>query len=360
MLRDSICDLSRGPSVFISPFKRVSALAAATALIIVASTGVASADGRNDGEIKDDGITANAKATMTLDGPVKGGGGTAVSVSVPALCWWKKVDLDSNDVAALEQMFQLITGGFLFGGNDEFKQILEDQKKSDHPFEWYVRQDSESATEAQLKAAGCYDPSGPYKAMFLASILRPFEPGEEPEPLPDPKFMAEVAMEHIDINKPELNWNPKAQALGGGTLVNLPTWFWVNNADSAIGDANGEREVIARAGSGARQVTVTVTAKAGQLQIASPGGAASCSTDQARVHYSRSTAASSACILPFERASTGYPEGFPVIATVAWSASWTGTGPGVPGGVHTLDGITQRSETPIPVRESQATVRDVG
>jgi hypothetical protein len=74
--------------------------------------------------------------------------------------------------------------------------------------------------------------------------------------------MADVAMKNIDLAEPALSWNPRVDSLGGGTLVNLPTWFWVTNPGPAVGDVGGERSVTATAEAGNQQVSVTVTAKA--------------------------------------------------------------------------------------------------
>ena len=85
-----------------------------------------------------------------------------------------------------------------------------------------------------------------------------------------------------------------------------------------------------------------------------------CSVQQARTAYAPGTSQDSACILPFTRASNAYPDGFPVRASVLWTATWTGTGPGTDGAVHQLDDLPQASTTTVPVRESQAIVDRVG
>lgn len=325
--------------------------AAASAVGVAAVALPATADRGDNGGSTDDG-NLQAKATIRVSGSVKGGGGST-SVSAPAICWWEKAPFSTDGVEALSLIFAFIG---LPMDRAAIEKVLEDEKESGEKFDWYIRKASPTATKAQLEEAGCNDPSGPYQGLLIGSIIRPFEPGNPPEPIPDPAEMADVALKNIDLQAPTLTWNPKADSLGGGTLVNLPTWFWVTNPGPAIGDGNGERSVTATAEANGQQVSVTVTAKAGTLQIASPGGAATCSVDQARTVYSAGASEDSACTLPFGRASTRYENGFPVQATVAWTASWTGTGPGVPGGVQQLDGVVLNSTTNVPVREAQTIV----
>lgn len=304
------------------------------------------------GEAGTDEGSVNAKATITVTGDVASGSGGSVTVSAPAICWWEPVELSTDGVASIAALFAFFGLPFDAAAIDK---IVEDEE-SGVELSWYGREIREGATEAQIDAAGCNDFSGPYQGLLIGYIIRPFEPGNPPEPLPDPEEMADVAFKSIDLAEPELNWNPKAQALGGGTLVNLPTWFWVTNPEAAIGGGDAERSVTATAAAGESQVSVTVTAKAGSMQIASPGGAASCSTEQALTAYASGVSDSSACTVTFERSSGAYDGGFPVRATVGWTASWTGTGPGVPAGEQALDGIVLSSTSNVPVRESQATV----
>lgn len=331
------------------------AVVAVAALISLALTSPASA-GRGDGSGGSTGDgSVGATAQINVTGDVKGGGGT-VQASAPAICWWEPIELSTDGAAALATMFAFF--GLPFDAA-AIAEIVEDEE-SGVELEWYGRKVREGATDAQIEAAGCNDFSGPYQGLFIGSIIRPFEPGNPPEPLPDPEEMADVAFESIDLAGPELSWNPKVNALGGGTLVNLPTWFWVTNPGPAVGGGDGERSVTATAAAGGSSVSVTVTARADRLQIASPGGAVTCSTAQAQTAYARGVSESSACTLPFTRSSGGYDAGFPVRATVAWTASWTGTGPGVPAGTQQLEGIVMSSTTNVPVREAQATVTDVG
>lgn len=321
------------------------------AAVLVSPVSAGNRDSGGEGSAEDGNI--QAKATIVVNGDVKGGGGS-VTASAPAICWWEKAPVDTGD--GIKSLAFILD---FFGIDLDQKALDEMEKdvKAGKTFEWYTRKTRQGASKEQLEAAGCNDFSGPYKGLFIGSLFRPFEPGNPPDPLPDPKEMADVALENIDLAAPALTWNPKVDALGGGTLVNLPTWFWVTNPGPAVGGGNGERSVTATAAAGGQQVSVTVTAKAGKLQIASPGGATTCSVAQAITAYAAGTAESSACTLAFERASTRYEAGFPVQATVAWTASWTGTGPGVPAGTQQLDGVTLSSTTEVPVREAQTIVK---
>jgi hypothetical protein len=321
---------------------------------VVGASVISAATGVRGGTVGgDENGNLNAKAEIHVTGDVKGGGGGSTTVSAPAICWWEKSDWDNDSVGGLAEFFAI------FGidlDKDALEQIEKDEKAG-KKLEWYERKTLDGATDAELKAAGCNDPSGPYQGLFIGKFLRPFEPGNPPEPIPDPEEMADVAFKSIQLEEPTLSWNPRVRSLGGGTLVNLPTWFWVTNPAPAVGDADGERSVTATAAAGGQQVSVTVTAKASKLQIASPGGATTCSVTQARTAYAPGTPESSACTLTFQQASTAFAGGFPVRATVAWTASWSGTGPGVPSGEQQLDGVVMSSTTNVPVLESQALVR---
>ncbi|EFQ83080.1 hypothetical protein HMPREF0063_12289 [Aeromicrobium marinum DSM 15272] len=305
------------------------------------------------GESTGDGYVATAPISISGQVP----GGTTVAASAPALCWWEPIALTTESVEAIAGFFAIFGIGADLAA---LQQVYADQEATGEQFGWYVRRHRDGATDEQLAAAGCNGFSGPYEGLFIGSLIRPFPPGNPPVPLPAPEEMAAVALEYLDLQPAALDWNPRAAQIGGATLVNLPTWLWVTNADAAVGDAQGERSVTATAGAGGQTVSVTVTAVAGALQIASPGGAVSCSPAQARTAWAPTVAENTACVLTFDRASVRYPAGFPVRATVAWSASWTGSGPGVPAGAQPLDGVSLTSTTEIPVREAQTLVQRVG
>lgn len=316
--------------------------------------------GGGSGHVDDGGLTARASVQVTLSGDV-GAGGTA-AVSAPALCWWEPIPYTTAALHAFMlggSMLPLGPGVFFAVDADTLARVLEDEKKNKVAYEWYGRRVREGASAEQLAAAGCNDPSGPYRGLFTGLLFRPFEPGQPPAPLPDPRTMAEVAVEHIGIEPPALDWNPRMRAPGGGTLVNLPSWFWVTNPGPAVGGETGERRVVATAGSGDTTVRVTVVADPGGLMITSPGGATTCSVEAARTSYSAGVDESEACVLVFERASWAYADGFPTRASVRWTVTWTGTGPGTDGALHALPGITEAATAVVPVAESQALVTAV-
>lgn len=202
----------------------VSVAASVAAIALAAAVTPAAADRETGGSGSTEGGNVQAQATIVVNGDVKGGGGGSVKASAPALCWWEKAPIETG---ATIEVLSAFLAAFGIPFDTAALQQIKDAEKDGKTFEWYTRKTREGATKEQLEAAGCNDFSGPFKGLFIGSIFRPFEPGNPPEPLPDPKEMADVALENIDLAAPALTWNPKVDSLGGGTLVNLPTWFWV-------------------------------------------------------------------------------------------------------------------------------------
>jgi hypothetical protein len=60
----------------------------------------------------------------------------------------------------------------------------------------------------------------------------------------------------------------------------------------------------------------------------------------------------SGCTVSFSAASVAYPAGYPVDASTAWTATWTGSG----GTGGDLEGLARNAAVYVPVAESQALV----
>lgn len=340
----------------------VVALASAAALAPPAHAGA----GGGQGESTDGGYGVGA-VSVTVTGDVSG----ALRASVPApppLCWWEPVsslgwDVDASDPEAVEkfwydEMLPHLRGHAAAGSVvldfQRFEQAIE-AAAGGTDVTWYALRINEAmapggdvAQQATaLDAAGCGRGinAGPGGLPVLQSIDW-FPQGQAPEPVVDPEILAQYAYEVMDLVDPALDWNPKIGEVGNASLVNLPTWLWVDDEASV-----GERSVTASAGT----VSATVTARTDGVTITSPAGTTECSAAQARTAYSPSASEASACTLTFDRASWGYGGGFPVEAATTWQAEWTSsTGEG-----GQLDARSAGETTYVPVAESQSLVTAV-
>lgn len=282
----------------------------------------------------------------------------------PPLCWWEpivgwQVDLDASDPEAVKEYFETeirphLTGhagaGALMYDTALFEKAIKAAKAGEE-VTWYSLELSEELRTSpnasqRVVEAGCSRAAG--GGEFSTYIAWNFFTPSNPPPAPpvDPEMLAQYAYEVMDLVDPDLDWNPKIGALANSSLVNLPTWMWVDDTEAV-----GERSVTATAGN----VSATVTATTDGLSVTSPAGTTECDVEAARTAYADGTSEDSACTLAFDRASTGYPQGFPVEASTVWQAEWTSSA----GEGGTLENRSVGQTTYIPVAESQALVRKV-
>lgn len=337
------------------------ALATAAALAPPAHAGA----GGGQGEATDGGYGVGA-VSVTVTGDVSG----ALRASVPSpppLCWWEPVstlgwEVDPSDPEAVEEywdeeMMPFLTGhaaeGAVAVNRERFDAAIAAAARGES-VTWYSLKVNDAMRPggdgyeqaAALSAAGCGSGTNPGRFGPVLVSLDWFVTGNQPEPVVDPEILAEYAYEVMDLVDPTLDWNPKIGEVGNASLVNLPTWLWVDDEASV-----GVRTVTASVGA----VSATVTARTDGVSITSPAGTAECSADQARTAYSAGASEASACTLTFDRASWGYGGGFPVEASTTWQATWTSsTGEG-----GQLDARSAGETTYVPVAESQSLVTAV-
>lgn len=352
--------------------RSLGALTVAAALGVAASAPAAGAPvGGADGNTTENGY--GVSVDVQLSGDVSPARRASVPGPPPA-CWWKPVMTltpemfeDPTDIDEVwEMLYQTLrpewsgVDGLLdpttpIGGSSQFEegrlQDLMQRLANGEPATWYqlqVRPDIKAGTDAtqRIVELGC---SRTYSMGGTPSYYQWefFLPGQVPEPIVDPETLAEYAFEVMDLVSPALDWNPRVGQIGGGTLVNLPTWLWVQDRAAV-----SQRSVTASAAG----ISATVTADTDGLSVTSPGGTTQCSADQAATRYAPSVAESGACTLAFFRASNGYPDGFPVDASTVWNATWTSSiGEG---GTLTSRSVAETSF--VPVAESQALVARAG
>lgn len=301
----------------------------------------------------------------------------SITISVPPKCWWEPFN----------------TGNFQYadGINDPnapgaMAKYMDWLAKAQHSYSVFTRLGHPSQKElqrvAQLERQGqdhtwytlnaapgvnCADegfvPSGgqgPANTMPGSGAVplnySAFPTGTPPDPpLVDVQDVVEMVWDEAaaEVEGPELDRNPKITDASDATLVNLATWFWVQNVRAALAQDGKIHLEVSIPGS---QVQATLDASTDGVQITSPAGAAECSVEAVKTEWSMAASEESACTLAFNRASRA---GWPVTAQTTWVGSWTGTqhnGSTVGG---ELAALTPSAQTVVPVAESQALVNDV-
>lgn len=302
----------------------------------------------------------NVTAAVHFSGDAAPGGGGTVSMGVPAACWWtansqvpadptKWVDWYLNYVTGLGPSSTNV-GYYWQAGTEDMWRAAAARAAAGEALQVYTAQCRDSGDLCQLNAftgnpAQGVGPMG--GACGVSAIAGFFPPGNPPAPLVKPEDLAKLARDNMVIDAPNIDRNPKVGAVGQGTLVGLPTWFWVTNP-AAVGGANGTRTIRAEVGA----VFAQVVAKTDGLTVTSPAGGTSCPPTVATRAYSAGASDSSGCTVAFAKASVGYAGGYPVDASTAWAATWTGSG----GTGGNLEGLARNTQVQVPVAESQALV----
>lgn len=339
----------------------------AAAGIVVALALPATAGGVSGGTGDDtDGGYGAGASHVTVSGDVSQQLRASVP-SPPPLCWWESVsalgwDVDADDPEAVQQYWDeevrpWLTGHAAEGAQavnyDRFLQAVRAHAQG-RDITWYhLRVNDDMRPEgdgyeqaAELSSRGCGSGTQPGREGPILVTIDWFPTGQQPEPVVDPEILAQYAYEVMDLVSPTLDWNPKIGEVANASLVNLPTWMWVDDLEAV-----GERSVTASAG----PVSATVTANTDGLSVTSPAGTTQCDASQARQAYAGDVAESAGCVLSFGRASWGYPAGFPVAASAVWQATWTSN----QGEGGELESKTSGATTYIPVAESHALVTAV-
>lgn len=336
---------------------RIGVLAAAVvAMVLLGATfSPAVAGGISDGGGTSGGYQAVAFDFRQVGGA--GGGGQTVE-SMPARCWWSvsPMLLNGVDVSAQPDQWLAWWNATSMGGLDH-KLIHEDQLKAAiaaaaaNPALRLYRAECQSSLPCTDVVKYVQGDLGGHTAAEACNRLTNqgfFPQGAPPQPSVDPRELALKAVTYLNIPKPLVDRNPLVGALGGATLVDLPTWFWVRDPNALAASSDGKLEIIATAG----RVQVTVTATTVGLDLASEAGGSQCSITQATTAFGVAAAGADPCAIEFRAASVGRPAGFAVTASSSWAASWLAndgtTGP--------LDALGRQAVAQVPVAETQALV----
>lgn len=335
---------------------RLVAVAAAVVTTLLLGAGFSPAcAGVGNGGSTQDGYQAVAFDFRQVGGA--GGGGQTVE-SMPSRCWWSvsPMLLNGVDVSAHPDQWMAWWTANSMGGTDH-KMIHQDQLQKAIA--------AAAITPAlRLYSANCRDglpcveiakyvlgDLGGYtynEACNRTSNQNFYPQGAPPQPSVQPRELALKAVKYLNIPDPLVDRNPLVAALGGATLVDLPTWFWVRDANALAASTDGRLQIIATAG----RVQVTVTAQTTGLSLASDAGGSQCSIAQATTAYGVAGVGADPCAIAFHAASVGLPDGFTVTASSSWMANWVANDR--TGGALLALGRTAVAQ--VPVAETQALV----
>lgn len=341
--------------------RRAGSVVVAVSALVVA---VATAHAGERGGIPD--VEANEAdyevvASVRYTGDAAPGGGGIHSVSVPALCYWGPFNrLDSGgppvgDGSDMQAVLEYIEWGWqqphgngygwvqAYGDREKFEEAAENPDPNKQWFSPYCR--IPTTDERAVEFAG----GSAYYGMAVQAQL--FTVADPPPPLIDPEDLAREARDVMVIDQPQVARNPEVTNLGGATLVNFPTWFWVTNPES-VGGGDGVRSI--RADVVGTPVFAEVTAETGGLSLSAPGADTFCPPETALTSWV--PGATGGCVVQFPRASVGFPAGFPVSTSTVWNATWQGQtqdGEAVGG---PLDPLNRGTQVDVPVAEVQTVV----
>jgi hypothetical protein len=338
------------------------ALVTAAAMLTPATAVALPGDG--GGEENESGYTVEVDVMYSGDAAPEGGG--VFTEYVAPLCYWGPFrgsagGPDVGDGTDMQKVLDFIEWGWTrphaegygwvrwYGPIERFEDAVEREADGEKLIWYSLNCNIPLTDERAIAFAGG-------EVMGSAIVAGLGIQGETPEILIDPEVLAEAARDQMVIESPDVDRNPQgAGALGGATLVNVPTWFWVTNPEESVGGVDGERTIRADVVGGS--VWAEVTAQTGGLSVGSPAGSTFCEPSVAITEWSPGSDDNAGCTVSFSRASIGYLGGYPVTTSTEWTATWEGMtqdGEAVGGDLAPL----QRSETVnVPVAESQATVR---
>jgi hypothetical protein len=133
-----------------------------------------------------------------------------------------------------------------------------------------------------------------------------------PTPVTPPELLREVAIKNLYLPPPVLDWNPKRVG-NQGTLVNLETWFWLDNYPARL-------QVRAEAGNN----YAVVNAAFGGMEISAPGEVLLPCTGPGTPY---APGAHTTCSLAFSRASSALgSQTTPVSVQTTWTGTWAVNG----------------------------------
>lgn len=351
-------------------------VAAGAAGMLVASSGAARAGGFEE----DGALVARASTVVVTAGkgdPISSG---TYTVPVPPKCWWEPIplnfdlqdDFDASDPEQFQEWWDetvvqmrghAAAGYFALPPREEVRRIVKlEQQGADYT--WYslgaqdgVNCADEGFTTSHGTVGDAYGGQGAGEAANdNIPVSYAAFPAHQPPPAPlvDVADLSERLWDEVSqqIEDPMVDRNPTINNLGGATLVNLATWFWVDNVEGALAE---DGNIHLEAHIPGSPVRTTIDVGTTGVDITSPAGATSCAIDQAKTSYAPGASDGDACTVAFAK---GNRAGWPVTSSIVWTGGWEG----VQANGETESGdlsVSRSSTTDVPVSESQALVRQV-
>ncbi|MEO9153434.1 MAG: hypothetical protein ABI243_13620 [Lapillicoccus sp.] len=266
-----------------------------------------------------------------------GGGTTTVTVSPP--CYYFSLDKTGKEYYDYVKSGQAEKDWFFTGGRDGKPFV---------PYPgWQAHKDDTTGSfYGGVCDSGNYDGNldgffafaeawfKTHKSVYVAAGATP------PNPPVPPELLVQAATKAMTLPLPTFDHNPKA-GTDAFTLVNLPTWFWLDNPTTT-----GQ---VTASIPGSR---ATVTATLASAAFSSPrAGAVSCAGTG--VHWS--PGATSDCTLTFPHQTPGET----VTAETSWALHWVYVGQ-LGNRQGDLAAIGSQDTGTVPVREVQAIDTKVG
>ncbi|WP_304805406.1 hypothetical protein [Nocardioides sp.] len=341
-------------------------IALAAAALVVTAPAPAQADVSGSGGNNSYGLAVNVVVKGGPGDPVSGG---SISISVPPKCWWVPFDtgnfsyypeVDPNAPDAMAQYFEAASAATTITFVAWRLSIPSAGYLASHQgpgFSWYTLQSAPGVNCADegYTPAGGHGPEGWAPGSGNIPVSYAAFPGADPAP---PLVDVEDVVEEVwdaasaEVLGPDLGRNPQIKAIDGATLVNLPTWFWVQNVEEALA---GDGKIHLDVSIPGTPVRATLDAATDGVQVTSPVGANKCSVAEAMTEYSSGAGLGSACTVVFDRSNTA---GWTVTGQTTWQGSWQGTDADGPVG-GTLQTLTPSASINVPVAQSEAIVTDV-
>jgi hypothetical protein len=273
------------------------------------------ADVETSGQI----ITVSVWGTGSQSGASGSGGGGRVSVSVPAPCWM-------SGWSTGKEYYEYVATGLMARDNHHYGENMTplpkyETYKDDVTGHWYSAECSSANWPDQNDTQGWRD----FVLKFFAAHPAVYVPADQTPPAPyvPPELLRDIAIKNLTLPDPQLDWNPKRTG-NQGTLVNLDTWFWLDDAPTTL-------QVHAAAGGN----EASVTALFGGMDITAPGEEPLSCPGPGTAYTSGAHATT--CALAFSRASSALgAEATPVTVQTRWTGTWA------------ADGVEQGPLTPQP------------
>ncbi len=339
------------------------AVSVALGLVIALSSPAPARAGAGSGSF---GIAVHVVVKGGPGDPVPSGG---ITVTVPPKCWWvpfntanlSYYDIDPSAPDAMTQWVEAtrkatsitFVPSLLTLPTQEYMHAHEGTQ-----YTWYTlgSADGVNCSDEGFTPSGGSSPGDwgvPGSGNFSISLAA-FIGADPAPPLVDVEDVVREVWDaaSAQIEGPQLVRNPELGDFGGATMVNLPTWFWVENTEDALA---GDGKIHLEVSIPGTPVRATLDAATDGVQVTSPAGDRDCTLDQATTAYAPGGNADAACTLEFLRPSAA---GWTVTGRTTWQGSWEGVDNDGPVG-GALQTLSPTASIVVPVVQSQSVVTGV-